>query len=641
MNLEVSLGQIVKERRLELGLTQAELARRVGCAVVTLRKIEADSLRPSVQMAELFALALNIPEDEQLAFVRLARAQKPPSPIPTPSPTRAEIGQEDLSGRAVKGFQLGERIGSGGFGVVYRVEQVSVERDVAVKIILPKFADQPEFIRRFEAEAQTVARLEHPHIVPLYDFWREPAAAYLIMRLLLGGSLEDRLQARPLSLAEFRLYFQQLGLALDVAHRSGVVHRDIKLANILLDQDQNAYLADFGIAKQLNGANGHDDQEGTLIGSPAYLSPEQIRSEPIKSQTDIYSLGLLIYEMLTGVKPFQGPTPIAYLQQHLNEMPPSILEYNPDLPPEIDLLLARAMAKDPALRFDSVMEMLSEMDRILLPLAVEGMQVELSPALQDMTTQAMAEVENPYKGLRAFTEADSDDFFGRDTLVQELLAQMAEENDLSRFLSVVGPSGSGKSSAIKAGLVPTLRAGALPGSENWFITDFIPGSQPWQELEEALLRVAINPPDDLQEVLQVGNRGLVRVVRAVLPDDGQTELVLVVDQFEELFTQVSDEEVRSGFLESLVEAVLDPQSMLRVVTTLRADFTDRPLGYVDFGDIMRQRTVFTLPLTPEELEEAIVRPAEGLASPWNRVWRPLMLGTLATNPAHCRCCNMP
>jgi hypothetical protein len=258
------------------------------------------------------------------------------------------------------------------------------------------------------------------------------------------------------------------------------------------------------------------------------------------------------------------------------------------------------------------MELLSEMDRILLPLTVEGMRVELSPALQDMTTQAMAEVENPYKGLRAFTEADSDDFFGRDTLVQELLARMAEQNDLSRFLSVVGPSGSGKSSAVKAGLVPTLRAGALPGSENWFITDFIPGSQPWQELEEALLRVAINPPDDLQDVLQGGNRGLVRAVRALLPDDGETELLLVVDQFEELFTQVTDEEVRSGFLESLVEAVLDPQSMLRVVTTLRADFTDRPLGYVDFGDIMRQRMVFTLPMTPEELEEAIVRPAEGV-----------------------------
>ena len=168
---------------------------------------------------------------------------------------------------------------------------------------------------------------------------------------------------------------------------------------------------------------------------------------------------------------------------------------------------------------------------------------------------------------------------------------MAEENDLSRFLAVVGPSGSGKSSAVKAGLVPTLRAGALPGSEDWFITDFIPGAQPWQKLEEALLRVAINPPDDLLEVLQDGNRGLVRAVRAILPDDGQTELLLVVDQFEELFTQVNDEEVRSGFLESLVEAVLDPQSPLRVVTTLRADFTDRPLGYVDFGDIMRQRTV--------------------------------------------------
>ena len=157
--------------------------------------------------------------------------------------------------------------------------------------------------------------------------------------------------------------------------------------------NKNAYLADFGIAKQLNGhANGHEDQEGTLIGSPAYLSPEQIRSEPIKPQTDIYSLGLLIYEMLTGVRPFQGPTPVAYLQQHLNEMPPSILEHNQDLPPELDLLLARAMAKDPALRFESVIEMLSELDRVMLPLTAQSFQVELSPELVDMTTQALAEV---------------------------------------------------------------------------------------------------------------------------------------------------------------------------------------------------------------------------------------------------------
>ncbi|MCB0036806.1 MAG: protein kinase, partial [Anaerolineales bacterium] len=184
-----TFGQIVRDHRDVLGLTQAELARRAGCAPITIRKIESDDLRPSVQLAELLALVLKIPEDEQLAFVRLARQQADLPPIPTPSPTASEIGLDDLSGRAVKGFQLGERIGSGGFGIVYQALQPSVQREVAVKIILPRYANHPDFIRRFEAEAHLVARLEHPHIVPLYDYWREPDAAYLIMRLLRGGSL--------------------------------------------------------------------------------------------------------------------------------------------------------------------------------------------------------------------------------------------------------------------------------------------------------------------------------------------------------------------------------------------------------------------------------------------------------------------
>lgn len=153
MNEEITFGQVVKERRNVLGLTQTELARRVGCAAITIRKIEANDLRPSVQMAELIAIAFNVPNEEQPAFVRLARAARPLSPIPTPSPAPGEIGMTDLSGRAVRGFQLGEKIGSGGFGVVYRAIQPSIERDVAVKIILPRYANHPNFIRRFEAEA--------------------------------------------------------------------------------------------------------------------------------------------------------------------------------------------------------------------------------------------------------------------------------------------------------------------------------------------------------------------------------------------------------------------------------------------------------------------------------------------------------
>ncbi|MCP4198712.1 MAG: serine/threonine protein kinase [Proteobacteria bacterium] len=206
-------------------------------------------------------LALGIPEDEQLTFVRLARLERDPSPVPTPSPLPAEIGLTDLSGRAVKGFLLREKIGSGGFGVVYRAVQPSIERDVAVKIILPHYANHPKFIRRFETEAQLIARLEHPHIVPLYDYWREPDAAYLIMRLLRGGSLEGQLSAGPIPVDLVHQYTQQIGRALDVAHRNGVVHRDIKPANVLLDEEANAYLADFGSAQNLKKLNGQNVTE--------------------------------------------------------------------------------------------------------------------------------------------------------------------------------------------------------------------------------------------------------------------------------------------------------------------------------------------------------------------------------------------
>lgn len=323
MSQDVTFGSAVKERRHWLGLTQAELGRRVGCAAITIRKIEANALRPSMQIAGRLAEALGIPEAEQLAFVRLARTERKPSPLPTPEPIPEEIGQEDLSGRAIRGFEMAERIGAGGYGVVYRATQATVGREVAVKIILPQYANRPEFVRRFESEAQLVARLEHPHIVPLYDYWREPGVAYLIMRLLRGGNLEWRLKTGPLTNEHTLLLMEQICAALHTAHRANVIHRDIKPANILLDDDGNAYLADFGIAKISNNASPADTTlEGTVLGSPAYISPEQILAEPVKPQADIYSMGVMLYEMLSGKKPFQGPTPVAFIQQHLNEALP-------------------------------------------------------------------------------------------------------------------------------------------------------------------------------------------------------------------------------------------------------------------------------------------------------------------------------
>jgi WD40 repeat protein/serine/threonine protein kinase/DNA-binding XRE family transcriptional regulator len=603
MSDAITFGQVVRERRMVLGLTQTELARRANCAAITIRKIEADALRPSVQMAELIGLALNVPEEEQGAFVRLAREEQPPSPIPTPTPLPSEIGLADLGGRSVKGFELAEKIGSGGFGVVYRAVQTSIERDVAVKIILPRYANHPNFIRRFEAEARLIACLEHPHIVPLYDYWREPDAAYLIMRLLRGGSLADKLREGPIPLAMVHKYSQQIGGALDVAHRKGVIHRDIKPANVLLDEEVNAYLADFGIAKSLGVVAGQNLADSwTMIGSPAYISPEQILAEPVKPQSDIYLLGLLLFEMLTGHKPLSGSTARQFIEQHLQGNIPSVLEYGPSLPPELDGVIRKATARKVADRYPDVPSLLNALQQAL-SLTSDGQK------RRELSTGELADLDNPYVGLRAFSEADAEHFFGRDTLIQEIFSRLSEETELGRFLAIVGPSGSGKSSVIKAGLVPALRRGGLPGSENWFVLDLIPGTHPWEEVEAALLRVAVNPPETLLNQLQEGERGLIRAVRRILPEDSETELLLIIDQFEEIFTLVEDESVREHFLNSLVTAVLDERSRLRVIITLRADFYDRPLQYVDFGDLLRERAVSVLPMTPDELDQTITLPA--------------------------------
>jgi class 3 adenylate cyclase/WD40 repeat protein len=231
-------------------------------------------------------------------------------------------------------------------------------------------------------------------------------------------------------------------------------------------------------------------------------------------------------------------------------------------------------------------------------------------ALGATAVVAATGARNPYKGLRAFDEADAEDFFGREGLTEHLVDRLAR----TRFLAVVGPSGSGKSSVVRAGLVPALRRGSIEGSEHWTIVQMFPGAYPLEELEAVLLKAAADPPTSLIEQLEEGERGLVRALKRILPDD-DTELVVVLDQLEEVFTLVEDESRRIHFLGLLERAVTDPKSRLRVVTTLRADFYDRPLLYSGFAELLRDYVEALVPLTPEEFERAIVRPAEraGLA----------------------------
>ena len=499
----------------------------------------------------------------------------------------------ELKGEPLRGYRLLEQIGEGAFGVVYRATQPQIGREVAIKAVHPELANHPDFVRRFEREAQIVARLEHPHVVPLYDYWREPDAAYLVMRYLRGGSLADLIDAGPLEPARAADVLDQVASALAAAHRQGIVHRDVKPGNVLLDEEGNAYLTDFGVALDVGSP---EKTMGTMMrGTPAYLSPEQIRLEPATPRSDVYALGVVLYEMLTGDHPFPETSLTVLLDRHLREDLPPVRQARPELPPAVDTAIGRATAKDANDRLSGAPELAAAFRE-----AIEGAASVRVPA---------GETRNPYKGLRAFLEADAGDFFGREILTERLVGRLAESEPESRFLAVVGPSGSGKSSVVRAGLVPALRRGALPGSDRWYVIDVLPGAHPLRELESALLSVAVEPPPSLMEDLERDELGLVRAADRVLPDP-DAELVIVLDQLEEVFTLVEDEAERTHVLSSLRTAALEPGSRVRIIATLRADFFDEPLAVRGFGDLLAARTEAITPMSPEELERAIVAPAD-------------------------------
>ena len=573
------------------------------------RQIEIDDLRESAYRQQMEILALSGRRSEAAgvyeSYRRLLAAEMGMAPAARTTELYEKILAGDLvldhqPGSGVRGYDMKESIGAGAHGEIFRAVQTAIDREVAVKVLRRRFANAPDFIRRFEAEAQTVARLEHPHIVPLYDYWREPDGAYLVMRLLRGGSLADVLEGGPLDLPRTQLLLDQIASALYAAHGQKIIHRDIKPANILFDETGYAYLSDFGIAKNLLGERGLTLDEG-ILGTPDYISPEQLDNGPISPQTDIYSLGAVLYEALSGEKPFADRSLAELLQGHLSDAFPLVSETRSDIPPGVDRVIQRATAKRPGDRFANTLDMAGAFREAW---GDSGRETFESQGWAGLASGAVKR-PNPYKGLRPYQEADAGDFYGREALINALIERTAA----SRFLAVVGPSGSGKSSAVRAGLIPALRAGALPGSESWYVATMTPGTHPLEELELALWPIAVDPPPSLVEPMLRDSRGMLRTIRRILAHDEQAQLLLVIDQFEELFTLV-DAERRGFFLDSLLEAVADPQSPLRVVVTLRADFYDRPLQYEPTAALFKAHTELVLPLTREELAQAILEPAK-------------------------------
>src|SRR5215207_6184274 len=276
-------------------------------------------------------------------------------------------------------YRIKEELGRGGMATVYRAFDPISNREVAIKVLPPEMLHNLVTRARFKRELKLIASLEHPAIVPVYDVGGEDNhQPYFVMRYMSGGSLSEMIKNGKFSLRDAALIIERLAAALDHAHSRGIIHRDIKPDNVLFDASNNPYLSDFGVAKfteTVVSATGRD-----VIGTPAYISPEQALGEDVDHRADVYGLGAMLYEMLTGERPFGKDTVIGLALQHVNDPVPNVLKLRPDLPGEVDVIIKTAMAKNREKRYATALELAHELNKA----AYEGEPtLQKIPALVD------------------------------------------------------------------------------------------------------------------------------------------------------------------------------------------------------------------------------------------------------------------
>lgn len=275
-------------------------------------------------------------------------------------------------------YRVTERIGSGGMADVYKAVDETLGRTVAVKVLHARYAEDPDFVQRFRHEASAAANLQHPSIVNIYDYGVENGTYYIVMELVRGTDLKSVVKQRgaldPVEVAE---YGAQICSALSVAHGYGIIHRDIKPQNIVLMPDGGIKVMDFGIARAVDS---DATQTGSVLGTAQYVSPEQAQGRKLGPESDLYSLGVVLYELSTGRLPFQGDTPVSVALKHVNDEPVPPRQIVPQIPPALDAVIMKAMQKDPARRYRSAEEMREDLQRVAAGRAVAA------PARVDETT---------------------------------------------------------------------------------------------------------------------------------------------------------------------------------------------------------------------------------------------------------------
>jgi serine/threonine-protein kinase len=299
------------------------------------------------------------------SFADFAKRQEDSTPS---TPILAVAPGKDLTGKSVGPYRVLERCGQGGMADVYKGYHPLIDRYVAIKVLRTSFADDEEFRSRFQREATSVARLRHANIVQLYDFGQLGDRYYMVMEFIEGGSLRERLQTfhhedRKLSLGNIVIIVRGLAAALDYAHRRGIVHRDVKPSNIMFTPEGDPVLTDFGIARVLKG--GSLTLAGMSVGTPDYMSPEQGMGEPATAFSDIYSLGIVLYEMLLGRRPFAAETPFGVVAQHIHGDFPSPRGEDPSFPQSLERILQRALSKVPTDRYPTAGELAQDLQMVV------------------------------------------------------------------------------------------------------------------------------------------------------------------------------------------------------------------------------------------------------------------------------------